>query len=426
MTALSHAAAPRQGVLARLGNDTLYLLLGLPTALLAFMVVVTGLSVGASLAIVVVGVPLVTLTLVLAGWFAAVERLQLPRILGHPITAPPYRRAPAAAGLVTRTATVLRDPQRWLDAVHALLRLPVAVATWSLTVVWWPLALGGLSYPLWWWVLPDGPEDTRLHQVLGLDGVLWDWTVHFSVGLLAAVTLPWILRGCAIAQAALSRELLANERVVDLQQRVTALTTSRDATRQAEASARHRLERDLHDGPQQRLVRLAMDLAAAEQALEHDPEAAKPLVASAVTGARETLDELRTLVRGIAPPVLTDRGLEAALTAVAARSPVPVALAVDLHDRPPARIEEAVYYVVSEALSNVAKHAAASRVEVTVFADGSDLWVTVGDDGRGGARQVPGHGLAGLADRVRGLEGTLSLDSPPGGPTRLTVMLPCG
>jgi signal transduction histidine kinase len=241
------------------------------------------------------------------------------------------------------------------------------------------------------------------------------------------VTLPFVMRGCAAVQAGFGRELLTTQRVTALQQRVDTLTASRLSAAEAEADARRRLERDLHDGPQQRLLRLAMDLSAAERKLADDPEAARPLVSAALGEARETLEELRSLSRGFAPTVLTDRGLAAALTAVAARSTVPVALEVKLgtDDRLPAPVEQAAYHAVAEALTNVAKHSGATRAQVHVRRDGDDVVVDVLDDGQGGAHPAKGHGLAGLADRLAGLDGRLVVDSPAGGPTRVTAVLPC-
>ena len=199
----------------------------------------------------------------------------------------------------------------------------------------------------------------------------------------------------------------------------------------AEAQGLRRLERDLHDGPQQRLVRLTMDLSTAERRLaDEDPDAAAPLVSYALTQAKEALDELRALSRGIAPPILADRGLGAALAAAVARSPIDVELDVSLPSpdvrRLPAGVENTAYFVVAEALANAAKHSQARTGVVSVELDGDVLWVQVADDGVGGASLAKGHGLAGLADRVAALDGKLGVDSPVGGPTVLTAEIPCG
>lgn len=214
---------------------------------------------------------------------------------------------------------------------------------------------------------------------------------------------------------------------------VAALEQRGASAAAAETSALRRLERDLHDGPQQRLVRLGMDLAAAERRLETDPAEARRLLEEARAQTAETLAELRELSRGIAPPILTDRGLAAALAPVAARAAVPVTLDVVLPadaGRPDASVEAAAYFVVSEALTNVAKHAAARSAVVRVDAVGEGaervLAVEVHDDGVGGADLAKGHGLAGLADRVEGLGGLLSVTSPEGGPTVVRATLPWG
>ena len=229
--------------------------------------------------------------------------------------------------------------------------------------------------------------------------------------------------------AQFSRVLLSG--VAEIQQQVTDLSEQRDSAVSAEATALRRLERDIHDGPQQRLVRLAMDLGRARQQLDTDPAAARLILDDALGQTRETLDELRALSRGIAPPILTDRGLAAALAALAARGVIPVNLSVDPKlGRLPAIVESTAYFVVAEALTNVAKHSRASTcavaVAVAVGQVGARLQVAVVDDGQGGAHLAKGHGLAGLADRVRAAGGTLGVVSPAGGPTEIRAELPCG
>jgi signal transduction histidine kinase len=239
------------------------------------------------------------------------------------------------------------------------------------------------------------------------------------------LTLPLVVRGLVAVQAGLARLLLTNETAA-LRARATALETSRRAAVDAEAQTLRRLERDLHDGPQQRLVRLGMDLEAVTRRLDDDPKRARPLVAEALAQSREALAELRALSRGIAPPILADRGLGAALAAAAARCPVQVSLDVALGGRLPAAVENAAYFVVTEALTNVAKHVRASLVTVLVSTDGERVLVQVTDDGAGGAHPGKGHGLAGLADRLAAVDGALDVDSPAGGPTVLTAEIPLG
>jgi signal transduction histidine kinase len=240
-------------------------------------------------------------------------------------------------------------------------------------------------------------------------------------GLVVLLLTPWVVRGLAMANRALVRGMLGS----DVTERVRELTASRSAAVDLAAEDRRRIERDLHDGVQQRLVSLAMDLGRAKEKLDTDPERAKELVDEAHEEAKRAITEVRDLARGIHPTVLTDRGLDAALSALAARSPVPIEVHVDVARRPPASVEAAAYFVVSEALANVAKHARASKASVTVRRSGDRLTVQVQDDGAGGAAIAEGSGLAGLRDRVGALDGELHLLSPEGGPTVLMAEIPC-
>jgi len=194
----------------------------------------------------------------------------------------------------------------------------------------------------------------------------------------------------------------------------------------AEAAALRRLERDIHDGPQQRLVRLAMELGRAQHHFDSRPEAAREALADAIAATQEALDELRALSRGIAPPVLVDRGLREALTALAARSTTPVELdAAPLDRRLDAAVETAAYFVIAEALTNVAKHSHARRCAIGLRHGEGTVRVWVTDDGVGGAALDKGHGLRGLDDRLHAAGGRLRVTSPSGGPTTVTAELPC-
>ncbi|MGY2066214.1 sensor histidine kinase [Blastococcus sp. SYSU DS0619] len=414
------------GRVRQLAVDTGYTLTNFPVAIAAFVVVLTGLALGAGLLVVWVGVAVLAGTLVTARGFAALERSWLPAVLGGPVPRPAYR--PAEGRPVRRMITPLRDPQTWLDALHALVRFPVAVLSFVVTVTVWAITLGGLTYGLWDWALPDASlyEDNHdLVEILGFEtSPLRRIALYTAIGLLFALLLPFAVRGAALLQALLGRVMLTSRAAA--QAEIGRLAEGRDAAVAAEAVALRRLERDIHDGPQQRLVRLGMDLARAQRQLDRDPAAARETLGEAAGLARETLEELRALSRGIAPPVLADRGLAAALAALAARSPVPVDLAVDLPTERLAPVtENTAYFVVSEALANVAKHSGATVCRVDVTCDGSRLVVVVEDDGTGGAVPAPGHGLAGLADRLQAVDGVLTVDSPRGGPTRLIGNLPC-
>jgi signal transduction histidine kinase len=211
----------------------------------------------------------------------------------------------------------------------------------------------------------------------------------------------------------------------ELQQQVTGLASSRSAAVAAEGTALRRLERDIHDGPQQRLVRMQMDLAAADRKLDKDPKAARALLNEALQQSKDALDELRALSRGFAPPILMDRGLVAALESLAVRAAMPTTVVSELPDGTelPAELERNAYFIAAEALTNAAKHADAKAATVTVSVNGG-LQLVIQDDGKGGATTISGHGIAGLEERVHGLGGTLEVSSPEGGPTVVTAHLP--
>lgn len=416
-----------RGRFRQLGVDTGYVLVSFPVALAAFIVVVVGLSLGAGLLVVWVGVAVLAATLLAARGLAMVERAWLPSVLRRPLPSPAYLRAEGRP--VRRLTTPLRDPQAWLDALHAIVRFPVAIFSFVVTVTFWSVALGGITYGAWDWALPDASRSTDnqdLLELVGLESTAGRRIALYTViGVVFAVLVPFVVRGVALLQASVGRLLLTSRAAT--QAELGRLTEGRNAAVAAEAVALRRLERDIHDGPQQQLVRLNMDLARAQRQMERDPGAARTALGEAAGLARETLEDLRALSRGIAPPVLADRGLAAALAAIAARSPVPVDLAVDLPTERLAPVtENTAYFVVSEALANVAKHSDATTCRVEVRCTGDRLRVVVEDDGSGGAVLAPGHGLSGLTDRLLAVDGELTVDSPRGGPTRLTAELPCG
>jgi signal transduction histidine kinase len=427
--------------LGRLGRDTAYTLLGFPLAITAFVVTVTGLSLSAGLLVTLLGIPVAVATLAAARGFALVERARLRGLDGRPLppSGPVIRRGRGLRGWLAP----LGDAESWLAVLHAVLGFPVAIVTFVVTVVWWALTLGGLTYWFWGRYLPEnrvGDDQYSVAELLGWgpDDDVWFYS---AVGVFFLLTLLPMVRLMATSQSALARLLVANEEVARLRERVGTLETSRAAVVEAGTTTLQRLERDLHDGPQARLVRLQMDLASAERRLADDPQAARTLVVGAQTQVDEALGELRNLSRGIAPPILVDRGLSAALSALAARATVDVRLDVRLPDgsRLPSRVEGTAYFVVAEALTNVAKHSGAKRCEVTVVTvvrggqdgpvpDGATgataVRVEVLDDGVGGAALAKGHGLAGLADRVAAVDGSLTVDSPAGGPTVLVAEIP--
>ncbi len=247
------------------------------------------------------------------------------------------------------------------------------------------------------------------------------------LGFLLVLLVPVAISAVAEVDASLIRAMLAPSRETQLDARVEQLSQSRAASVEGSAAELRRIERDLHDGAQQRLVGLAMDLGLARERLQSgaDPQRALELVERAHDEAKGAIVELRELVRGIHPSVLTDRGLDAALSAVAARCPIPVALDVEIPGRLPSAVEAAAYFVVAESLTNAAKHSHAQRATVRLRVEGSVLVIEVADDGVGGASERPGGGLAGLRDRVLAVEGRFRLASPEGGPTYLAAEIPC-
>jgi signal transduction histidine kinase len=244
-------------------------------------------------------------------------------------------------------------------------------------------------------------------------------------GAYVALIAPWVAIGVAHGEQFIARLMLTASREEELTARVETLTESRAGLVDAVDAERRRIERDLHDGAQQRLVAVAMTLGRAGQQFDADPDTARRLVEEAHGETKAALVDLRNLARGIHPAVLTDRGLDAALSALAERSPLPVDVSVLVATRPSPTVEAVAYFVVSEALTNIAKHSHAHRARVSALRMQDTLIVEIVDDGVGGARLEPGSGLSGLRDRARSVDGTFSLTSPPGGPTALRVELPC-
>lgn len=410
---------------ARVGWDTLYALTAFPLGLVGFVLTVVGVATGVATLIVWVGVLVLAATLVASSWLARLERVRLVAMQGREPRPTTYRVASGRQGPIARLIAPLRDPQMWLDTLWGPLAFVTGLAAFIVTVVWWAVVLTGLTYWIWQLWLPQSEGNETLASLIGLgDGRLADSLLNLAIGLVALVTLPWVVRGVAWLHASLA-DVVLNGRS-SMSARVERAEGARDAAQEAEAVALRRLERDIHDGPQQRLVRLTMDLGRARRQVAGDPEQASATIESALEQARETLDELRALSRGIAPPLLVDRGLGVALDELVVRSAVPVTLVHDLSAGLSPHVETAVYFTVSEALTNVAKHSGADAADVRVVPDGTDLLVQVRDEGVGGAHPGKGQGLAGLAQRVAAVGGTLEVDSPAGGPTLVTARIPVG
>ncbi|BCJ44023.1 histidine kinase [Actinoplanes ianthinogenes] len=415
--------------LRQLGIDTQYVLVGFPLGLITIVLCVTGFALGLGTLIIWIGLPILAGSLAMSRGFAHLERMRIGPVVRRRIPHPRYRSSRATSWIGKMVAPIA-DGQSWLDLVHGIFRFIPSTIAFCFTFTWWVGALAGLTYPLYDWALPHPADNQELPELLGFpDTATVRIVFNLAVGLFFALTLIPVVRGSALLEAQFARGLLSG--VGELRRQVAEANEARDVAQEqkaaavsAEATALRKLERDIHDGPQQRLVRLAMDLGRAEQQFASDPEAARATVAEALTQTRETLDELRALSRGIAPPILVDRGLQAALTALAGRCTVPVDLDAPMVERLDPAIESAAYFVVAEALTNVAKHSHATEVQVSVQRIATGLLITVADDGVGGASLAKGHGLAGLDDRVKAAGGVLAVESPEGEGTRLTAALP--
>ena len=415
-------------VLAPLGQlrtltATIYLLLSMFVGLTWHVVLATGLTVGVGTLVIWVGVFVLALTLLAWRGGAWLERRWVGAMLGVHIP-DPYR--PLPDGSLWRRARVLAsDPATWKDLAYLVVLFPLGLIWFVVTTTVWTLALGLLTAPLWYWIPADGAvalfEDGD-RSILVLD-TLPEAILAGVVGAALCVAAAWVVRGMAIAHGAVALALLGPSQN-QLQARVDALQVSRDRAVDTAEAERRRIERDLHDGAQQRLVALAMDLVMARAKLETDSAAGAALVGEAHEEAKRALAELRDLARGIHPAVLADRGLDAAISALAARSPVPVGVDVTT-GRLPDPVESAAYFVVAEALTNAAKHAQAAEIGVRITRHRDLLIVEVIDDGAGGADPARGTGLRGLADRVAAVDGHLTVTSPPGGPTVIRAELPC-
>ncbi len=414
--------APRPTMLRRLALDTAYGLSALPLAILGFVVVVTGIAAGVGLLVVWVGLAVLAGTLFAMRGLAHLERLRLRNLQLRAAPSPVYRVAGPEAGAVRRLLTPLRDPQSWLDSLWGIAGFVTGIVAFVFTVTWWAGALGGLSYWFWQQYLPDD-DDVTLVELMGIGhGQRAESVLYLAFGVVFALTLPAVLRAVSVTHGGLASALLCSR--AELQAEVRRVSGSRDAAHRAEADSLRRLERDIHDGPQQRLVRLTMDLGRARKQMADDPARAGETIESALAQARETVDELRSLSRGIAPPLLVDRGLRVALEEMLRGSVVPVHPTIDVPDHLPPQVETAVYFVVAEALTNVAKHSGAEQAWVSVTTHAEAVNVRVEDDGVGGAHESKGLGLAGLRQRLEGVDGVLGMTSPDGGPTVLEARIP--
>ena len=321
-----------------------------------------------------------------------------------------------------RVLTMVTHIQTWREVAYLALLAPVGLVGCVLVTTAWMGAAVLLLLPLYNPALGNGGA----HLLGMVVDTVGETLLVGAAGLGLTLAAPWIARAVAGTEGRLAVGLLGPSERTTLAHRVDELRARREQLVDVIEAERRRIERDLHDGAQQRLVALAMNLGMAKDKFDKDPVAARALLDEAHAEAKHAMVELRNLARGIHPAVLSDRGLDAALSSLAGRAPVPVAVEVWVPERPPAPIETTAYFVVAEALTNIARHAGATRAGVKVARQNGHLKVEITDDGIGGADTSRGTGLAGLVDRVQAVDGTLRISSPAGGPTILTVELPCG
>jgi signal transduction histidine kinase len=403
---------------ARTYGRILYMLLALPLGVLWFVFLVTAISFGIGTAVTLIGIPVLIGTVWAWRWMAELERRLIGRLVGVEIPSP-YRPDPPADHWWSRIAGRLADPATWKDLAFLLLQLPLGILAFTIAVTVLGLGLGGLFAPAYYWALDDGTWITAVHVDTLVEAIA-------VVPLGAAVLLFGIPALSALGRLYgwLATQLLGSNADPELTAQVHELEDARSRIIAAADAERRRIERDLHDGAQQRLVALALNLRMAEQRAASGDPTAVDLVRQAGEEAQLALTELRDLARGIHPAILTNRGLPAALEDLAARATVPVEVTAVPSERLPDPVEAAAYFVVSECLANVGKHAEATSATVSAGVTAGRLEVVVADDGVGGAELDGGSGIQGLKDRVGAVSGSLAIDSPQGAGTRVVASIP--
>ncbi|MFU8852563.1 sensor histidine kinase [Micromonospora sp. SL1-18] len=416
-------AAP---VRARTWRETLHLLFGAPLSAVGLLFV--GLAAYAVLAsVTVVGLVLLAGVVTASRGMGVLERVRARRLLALDLP-PAAPRARRHSGAVGRVRNALADPTGWRCLLHALVAVPVGVVQAYLVGLWWLLSLGTLSYPLWSWLMPL--RDGHRADEIRIGG--WHWypdawpypLVVCAVGLVGVLLAPWLVAGLANLDRVRLQALLAGSTA-----RQRAQLSERRRTRAVEQSGTHlrRIERDLHDGVQARMVALAIELGRARDDIAHGlgSQEVAERVTAAHEQAKQALVELRELARGIYPAVLNDLGLDGAVPLLTARCPVRVSTDIDVPQRPVGAVEATAYFCVAELLTNIAKHSGATTASVRVRRRADRLLIEVADDGQDGATVVTGGGLDGVISRVDSVDGTVSVSSPPGGPTAIRMELPC-
>ena len=343
-------AAPSRSLLARGLTDFIYVASGVPLGIVWLVVLVTLLALGVGLAIVIVGFPILAFSLLLWRWGANTERERAALVLGAPI-ARPQPPAPRSARLLDRGLAYLRDRRTWRDLGYMLLLGPVGICAGAISIALWSAAVAALLAPA---VASAAPDGSLLDDASAV-GMIAVAAASIPVAALAAV----VTRGLAAGCGALAESLLAGDRA-ELEQRISSLEATRSGAVDSADARLRRIERDLHDGAQHRLAYIAMELGRARAKLATDPDQVDALLAEAHDESKVAMRELRDLVRGIHPSVLSDRGLDAALSGLAERASVPVEIRGGLANRLPPAVETAAYYVVAETLTNVGRHSGAT------------------------------------------------------------------
>jgi signal transduction histidine kinase len=379
---------------------------------LSVMFALAAVAVVVGLTVVLAAVPFVAM-LACSDVFAAWQRSRLAAFAGVVIPVTTVLPRNSDTSLLADLLRAARQLSTWRHIGYHLIVGPVLAAIGATVVAWcWSAALIFTARPLLVLLLPDVTGTNVPKDV-----------VVTAVGLLLVFVAPWVARGMALVDTATARLMLGPTRADELRR----LAASRAAAVSAADAERRRIERDLHDGTQQRLVSMAMRLGLALATLNDLPDDARKVIQRAHDDAKEALKELRDLVQGLHPAILADRGLDAALSGIAARAPLPVSLSVELGqgNKLPAATEAVAFFIVSETLTNTAKHAQATQASVSVTRRKQMLTIKISDDGRGGADAARGSGLRGLAQRAASVDGTLHIHSPEGGPTVITAELPC-
>ena len=398
-------------LLAAIPQLVLYGLFGLPVLLVWLTLLLAGLA----FSLVGVGVVLIAGFGFLLYGMAWLEERRVAWTFAVDIPEHPMRRSSREDGWHVLETTLLQwaDARSWLALLHGAIISVLGIAVL--------LVLGLLGACLAWLFSPlQGGE-----VWIGFLGRGIAAPLAALIGAVGAVICAGVLLSLAAAHRAISMQLLAPNLEPVLRAEAAAQGQRRTQAMEAAEIERTRIERDLHDGVQPRLVSVAMTLGMAKRKLRDDPAGAERLIDEAHGSVKTAVTELRQLVRGIHPAVLQDRGLDAALSALVGRSAVPVEIAVDLHRRYPNQVEAAMYFAVAEALTNAAKHSGASAIRVLMTEHNGSLWARIDDNGRGGATALPGGGLDGVQKRVTAAGGTFTLSSPEGGPTTIEVSVPC-